>query len=143
MDSFAFEPAERGADGDLTGVDDRPLHPHIIGDGVQDRHRLRRFERQVKPRHPTRMGADRFAVRGEPAGAGSDPGEHGAQVVGVDVTGQPEPFRADASPPARRLTRAGVVVVQRLGDTRKLVRLLADPELGDTEHPTMRRFSTP
>ena len=143
MDCFTFQPAERCADSDLTGVDDRALHPHIIRDGVQDRNGFRCLECQIEPRHPTRMGADRFAVRGEPAGAGSDPGEHGAQVIGVDVAGQAEAFRSDPSPPARRLARAGVVVVQRLGDPRQLVRLLTDPELGDAEHPTMRRFSTP
>ena len=130
-DRFAFEPADRGAHRRLAGLDHRALHPWVVGHGVEHARRLRCLERQVEAGHPARVRAHRVAVRGQPAGAGTEPGEHGSQIVGVDLAVEAERLGAAADPLAVRLAGTGVVVVERLGDTGQVVGLLADAELGD------------
>ena len=75
-----------------------------------------------------------FAVRCEPAATGGESGEHSAEVFAGDVAGESETGGGPADPLAVGFARAGVVGVERLGDTRELVRLLADTELGDRQH---------
>ena len=65
---------------------------------------------------------------------GRSPGEHGTQVVGIDLAVEAEAGGADAEPLAVSFAGAGVVVVERLRDTGELIRLLAHAELGDRQH---------
>ena len=141
-DRFAFQPGDRFADGGLAGVDDRSLDAWIVGDGVQHAGRFRQFECQIEPWDAPGRGAELVAVRVKATGAGGEPSEHGAQIVGAYVAGQVESCGSPAEPLANGFAGAGVVVVEGLGDSGEVVGLLADSEFGDrqhgaTTHPTL------
>jgi hypothetical protein len=75
-----------------------------------------------------------FAVWGQAAVAWCETGEDGSQIISVDLAGEPEARRGAADPLAVRFTGTGVVIVQRLGDTRQLVGLLTDTKLRYRQH---------
>ena len=85
---LALEPRQRLAERRVARGDDQMLYPPV-GERVGDRHRLRHRERQVEPRHPSRMSAQRRPVRRQP-GAGREPGEHRTKVSRLDLADQPE-----------------------------------------------------
>ena len=96
----------------------------------QQRHTLRRGERQVEPGEPVlpSLPQQRPPVLGTPAV------EHRPQVVPVDHPGQPEPRRPRSDPPAQRLPRAEVVVLHPLRDRIQVVALRATAQLADAQH---------
>jgi hypothetical protein len=143
VDRFAFQPSQRCVYGVLAGFDNGVLDSRVVRDGVEDADRLRGFERQIEAGYPFGVRANRLTIRREPTGAGCHPGEDRPQVIGGDIAGEAEGFRADAGPSAGGFARARVVVVQRLGDTGELVGLLADAEFGNAEHTPIRQKRAP
>jgi integrase len=146
-DRVPFEPADRGAHRSLAGFDHCALHPRIVRHGVEHTRRLRGLERQIEPGHPARVRRQAVAVRGQTTVARSETCEHGAKIIGVDLTGEPEPSGRTADPLAVRLAGTRVVVVQRLRHPGELVGLLANTEFGDRQHrqssgPPARRRHT-
>ena len=121
-------------------LDDLAAHQRV-GQRVQHRHRFRRRERQVEPRHPPLPGLQPVAVRGL-AGARIQPGEHRPQVLaGRPCRDSPSAADGVAQPASGHLALAGVVVVEALGDLAQVVGLGPDPQLPQRQHPT--RTSTP
>ena len=80
------------------------------------------------------MGADLVSIRRQAAGPWPYSGKHGTQVIRSHLPDEAEVGGRTAKPLAVRFACAGVVVVERLGDTRELVGLLADTELCDRQH---------
>ena len=80
----------------------------------------------------TRCGCGRIVVPfgDSPPAARRHPRQHRPQIVGADLAVEAEPGRSPTDPLPRRLAGARVVGVERLGDPRQLVGLLADPQLG-------------
>lgn len=138
---FAFQPGDCLPDGGFAGLDDLPLDTRIVRDGIEHGHRLRRLEREVEPWHPTRMRAQRLAVRGQATRSRRDASEHRSKVVRGHRTIEAEAFRADTDPDAVSFATAGVVVVQTLGDAGEGVGLLPDPQLGDAQHAPQRALT--
>ena len=101
LDRLALQPAHRRPHRRLTGFDHRPLHPGVVGHGVEDRRRLRRLERQIEARHPAGMRTGVLPVRRQPAPARGQAGEHRPQIIGVDVTVEAEPRRRRRRPTRR------------------------------------------
>src|SRR5262249_55438606 len=79
-----------------------------------------------------------FAVGRQATPAGSQPGQNSAQIIRVDVAFQRESGGTTPDPHTLGLAGAGVVVVQRLGDTGELIGLLTDTELGDRQHHQLK-----
>jgi hypothetical protein len=140
---FTFQPPDRRTHCVLAGFDHCALDSWIVRDRVQDAGRLRCLERQIESRHPTRVGSDLVAVRRQPARTGAETGEHGTKILGVDLALETESRCTAADPLAVGLAGAGVVVVERLGDTRQLVRLLPDAQLRDRQHAPQREPRSP
>ena len=133
-DDLAFEPPDSRAGRRFAGLDDRGLHPRVVGHGIEHAGRLRCLEREVEAGCSTWVWHWDGAVRREAAVARGEAGEDGSEVVGVDGVGEAELGRATADPDAGGLAGARVVVVERLGNARQLVRLLADTESRYRQH---------
>ena len=128
---FTFQVADGHPHRCFACFDHGALHSRVVGHGVQHAGRLGGFEGEVEARYSTRVRPQRVTVWRQPASAGAEPGEHGAQIVRVDLTVEVETGGAAADPLAVRFSGAGVVVAERLGDAGQVVGLLADAELGD------------
>ena len=128
---FTFQVADGNAHRRFARFDHCALDARVVRHRIQHARRLRCLERQVEPGHPARVRPQRLTVRCQPAGSGTQPGEHGPQIIRIDLAAETEPAGAAADPLAVGFTGAGVVVAQRLGDAGQVVGLLADAELGD------------
>ena len=99
-----------------------------LAEPEQDGHRLGRRERQIE--------AGDFAVRGAAKPCPRQwvtVGQHGDEIVAVDLAGQAEQLGAATDPPARHLA-AEVVVLDTTGDRAEVVLLTARGEDADVQH---------
>ena len=136
---LSFQPADRFVDRRVEGFDDLTTHQRVA-QRVQHRHRLRRRERQVEPRHPPLPGLQAVTVRCL-AGARIQPSEDRPQVLTRHRARQPQGPDGVADPPSGQLAAARVVVVEPFGDLAQVVRLGSDSQLPHRQHPD--RTSTP
>ncbi len=138
LDRLPLQPADRLPDRDLARLDDCTLDTRIVRDRIEHARRLRHLERQIEPRHPTRMRPKGITIRRQPTGTRPAAGEDRAQIVRLHPTGEPEPSSTTTEPHPLGLARTRVVRVERLGDARQLVRLLTHTQLGDRQHLQQR-----
>jgi hypothetical protein len=129
---LALQVAQRGGErlfvrgDDLTadlGSAERPRH----------RHRLRRGEGQIQRGDPVVRPAERAPVSGAP------PAEERDEVVVADRAVQAEVLGGRASPVARDLGPAEVVVLGAVRDRAQVVTLLTRRELPDRQHTPTKR----
>jgi hypothetical protein len=112
---LTFEVPDRSRHGGVVGLTDL-LPDGVVGEGPQQRHGLRRPERQIEPRDlPGRMRRQPLPGRGVVAG------QHRPELGAVDPTVQAEELHAAAEPPARRLTPGEVVVLHAASDDLEVV----------------------
>ena len=102
----------------------------LVAQREQQRHRLRRGERQVQPRQPVRTPhPQQRPPRGRIPAV-----QHRPQTLRRHPADQTQPRRPRPHPPTRRLTRPQVVVLHPRRNRPQVVPLRAAGELADAQH---------
>ena len=138
--------------GDLVRLRDRPANPLVVAERVEEADALRAGEDEVEAGHggePLLLLDALARLRVEPldrdrpvldrraqarAARRVEAAEERPEVALMDDAREVEGLGAAARPHPRRLSPTGVVVVETAGDLLLVVALLADRELGHTQH---------
>ena len=133
---LALQPRQRIVDSCVDGVGDLRAYERVR-ERVHHRHRLRCRERQIEPWDPPLERTDLRPIRRQ-ARPRNKPRQDGSKVVAGHRVGQIQDVGAGTEPPTRRLTGAGVVVVDTARDLGQVVGLGTYAELPQRQHDASR-----